>query len=120
MLFTVLRRMNENRPWQCWPEQERNRSNLPALRKRYAKELEALRQEQYRFFCQWNRLKRYAEKLGIALIGDLPIYAAMDGADTWAHRELFQLDAQGYPTLRAGCPPDYFTPEGQDWGNPAL
>ena len=42
----------------------------------------------------------------------------MDGADTWAHRELFQLDAQGYPTLRAGCPPDYFTPEGQDWGNP--
>ena len=77
-----------------------------------------LRQEQYRFFCQWNQLKQYAEALGIALIGDLPIYAAVDGADTWAHRELFQLDAQGYPTLRAGCPPDYFAPEGQDWGNP--
>ena len=118
VLFTVLRRVNENRPWQCWPEQERNRTNLPALRKRYAKELEALRQEQYRFFCQWNQLKQYAEALGIALIGDLPIYAAVDGADTWAHRELFQLDAQGYPTLRAGCPPDYFAPEGQDWGNP--
>ena len=118
VLFTVLRRVNENRPWQCWPEQERNRTNLPALRKRYAKELEALRQEQYRFFCQWNQLKQYAKTLGIALIGDLPIYAAVDGADTWAHRELFQLDAQGYPTLRAGCPPDYFAPEGQDWGNP--
>ena len=118
VLFTVLRRVNENRPWQCWPKQERNRTGLPALRRRYAKELEALRQEQYRFFCQWNRLKRYAEKLDIALIGDLPIYAAVDGADTWAHRELFQLDEQGYPTLRAGCPPDYFTPEGQDWGNP--
>lgn len=118
VLFTVLRRVNENRPWQCWPEQERNRTNLLTLRKRYAKELEALRQEQYRFFCQWNQLKQYAEALGIALIGDLPIYAAVDGADTWAHRELFQLDAQGYPTLRAGCPPDYFAPEGQDWGNP--
>lgn len=118
VLFTVLRRVNENRPWQCWPEMQRNRTDLPALRKRYAKELEALRQEQYRFFYQWNRLKGYAETLGIALIGDLPIYAAVDGADTWAHRELFQLDAQGYPTLRAGCPPDYFTPEGQDWGNP--
>lgn len=118
VLFTVLRRVNENRPWQCWPEQERNRTNLLTLRKRYAKELEALRQEQYRFFCQWNQLKQYAEALGIALIGDLPIYAAVDGADTWAHRELFQLDEQGYPNLRAGCPPDYFAPEGQDWGNP--
>ncbi len=118
VLFTVLRRVNEGRPWQCWPEQQRNRTDLPVLRKRYAKELEALRQEQYLFFGQWNRLKQYAEKLGIALIGDLPIYAAVDGADTWAHRELFQLDEQGYPTLRAGCPPDYFTPEGQDWGNP--
>ena len=118
VLFTILRRENKNRPWQCWPDEQRNRTNLPALRKRYAKELEALRQEQYRFFYQWNRLKKQAEALGIALIGDLPIYAAVDGADTWARRELFQLDEQGYPTLRAGCPPDYFTPEGQDWGNP--
>ena len=118
VLFTVLRRVNENRPWQSWPKNQRERTDLPALRKGYAKELEQLRQEQYRFFFQWNKLRSYAKTLGIQLIGDLPIYAAVDGADTWAHRELFQLDEQGYPTLRAGCPPDYFTPEGQDWGNP--
>ena len=118
VLFTVLRRVNGEKPWQTWPIQHRERKNLPELKARYRAELEQLRQEQYRFFCQWNQLKDYAGKLGIALIGDLPIYAAVDGADTWAHRELFQLDEQGYPTLRAGCPPDYFTPEGQDWGNP--
>lgn len=117
-LFTVLRRVNDNRPWQSWPEEQRNRTALPALKTRYASELELLRQEQYRFSFQWNRLKDYAKQLGISLIGDLPIYAAVDGADTWAHRTLFQLDETGYPTLRAGCPPDYFSPEGQDWGNP--
>ena len=118
VLFTVLRRVNHDSPWQSWQPEHRDRTNLPALEKKYAVELERLRQEQYRFFYQWNRLRAYAESLGIALIGDLPIYAAVDGADTWAHRELFQLDEKGYPTLRAGCPPDYFTPEGQDWGNP--
>lgn len=118
VLFTVLRRVNDDKPWQSWQPEHRERTKLPALKKQYAAELERLRQEQYRFFYQWNRLRAYAKSLGIALIGDLPIYAAVDGADTWAHRELFQLDETGYPTLRAGCPPDYFTPEGQDWGNP--
>ena len=117
-LFTILRQENGQKPWQQWPEDQRNRKGLEKLRKKYKKELEAIRRQQYQFFYQWGLVRDYAEKLGITLIGDLPIYAAVDGADTWAHQELFQLDAQGYPTLRAGCPPDYFTPEGQDWGNP--
>ena len=117
-LFTVLRQVNGQKPWQQWPEAQRQRRGLPQLRETYRKELENLRRQQYQFFYQWGLVRAYAEKLGIALIGDLPIYAAVDGADTWAHQELFQLDAAGYPTLRAGCPPDYFTPEGQDWGNP--
>lgn len=116
-IYTVLHGQFD-RPWQQWPARERDRKNLPSIRKKYAKEIRAIMEEQYRFFCQYHQLRVKAKQQGIALIGDLPIYAALDGADTWAHRELFQLDEKGYPTLRAGCPPDYFSPEGQDWGNP--
>ena len=117
-LYTVLRNANGGKSWQEWPWRERDRKNLPSLRKKYQKELQTIIEEQYRFDFQWKLLKEKAQSLGISLIGDLPIYAAVDGADTWSHRELFQLDDRGYPTLRAGCPPDYFSPEGQDWGNP--
>lgn len=117
-LYTVLRNVHKGAPWQSWPWRERDRKNLPTLRKKYQQEIQAVEEEQYRFFYQWDLLKEKAHSLGISLIGDLPIYAAVDGADTWAHREMFQLDASGYPTMRAGCPPDYFSPEGQDWGNP--
>jgi 4-alpha-glucanotransferase len=116
-LYTVLRQVH-GVPWQQWPWRDRDRRNLSALRRKYAQELEVLRQQQYQFFTQWDRIHRKATDLGISLIGDLPIYAALDSAEVWAHRELFQLDDRGYPTLRAGCPPDYFSPEGQDWGNP--
>ncbi len=117
-LYTVLREEHGNTPWQTWPWRHRDRKNLPALRKKYAFRLQTVMEEQYVFDVQWKKLRARAEELGISLIGDLPIYAAVDGCDTWAHREQFQLDSQGYPALRAGCPPDYFSPEGQDWGNP--
>ena len=117
-LYSVLREVFRNAPWQTWPWRERDRKNLPSLRKKYAPQLQAVKEEQYCFHYQWNLLKEKADSLGISLIGDLPIYAAVDGADTWAHRELFQLDEKGYPTMGAGCPPDYFSPEGQNWGNP--
>ena len=116
-LYTLLRRQF-GAPWQQWPWRERDRKNLAALRRRHETELRQLMEEQYRFFRQWDMVREKAKTLGIALIGDLPIYAALDSAETWAHRALFQLDSQGYPTARAGCPPDYFAPEGQDWGNP--
>lgn len=117
-LYAVLRKVHNGQAWQTWPWRERDRKNLPSLRKKYAAEIRAVKEEQYCFDFQWKLLKEKADALGISLIGDLPIYAAVDGADTWAHRELFQLDEAGYPSLRAGCPPDYFSPEGQDWGNP--
>ena len=117
-IYTVLREAFDGKPWQEWPWRERDRKNLPAVRRRFAGEIQAVMEEQYRFFAQWHKLRQYAHKLGITLIGDLPIYVAVNSADTWAHRELFQLDSHGYPILRAGCPPDYFTSEGQDWGNP--
>ena len=116
-LFTLLHRVYQL-PWQQWPQAARDRENLAELRRQYASQLREIQETQYRFFAQWEQLHQKARSLGISLIGDLPIYAALDSAETWAHREQFQLDSQGYPILRAGCPPDYFSPEGQDWGNP--
>ncbi len=116
-LYTILRE-RFGTPWQQWPQAERDRENLPELLRRYAQDIWRIQEQQYRFFCQWDALHQKAKTLGIHLIGDLPIYAALDSAETWAHRELFHLDGAGYPTLRAGCPPDYFAADGQDWGNP--
>lgn len=73
---------------------------------------------QFEFTKQWNKLKAYANKAGIQIIGDIPIYVALDSADTWAHPELFKFDKNGLPTAVAGCPPDGFSATGQLWGNP--
>ena len=80
--------------------------------------MKAVKTQQYQFFAQWDALRAYARERGIAIVGDLPIYVAPDSADTWAHREMFLLDAHGRLRARAGVPPDYFTPDGHDWGNP--
>lgn len=73
---------------------------------------------QYLFFKQWNALRAYAQRKGIGLIGDLPIYVAMDSADVWADPGSFQLDEKNLPIEVAGVPPDYFSVDGQLWGNP--
>ena len=73
---------------------------------------------QFKFYEQWMKLKSYANSKGIQIIGDIPIYVAMDSADAWAHPELFQLDQDNVPLAVAGCPPDGFSATGQLWGNP--
>ena len=73
---------------------------------------------QFLFYTQWKKLKKYANDNGIKIIGDIPIYVALDSADTWADPKLFYLDEKGYPKAVAGCPPDYFSEDGQLWGNP--
>lgn len=73
---------------------------------------------QFLFFRQWHALKEYAAVNGIQIVGDIPIFVALDSADVWANRELFLLDSEGYPTVVAGVPPDYFSATGQLWGNP--
>ena len=70
------------------------------------------------FFKQWNRLKNYVNQLGIGIIGDVPIYVALDSADCWANSRHFMLDESFVPIDVAGVPPDYFSPTGQLWGNP--
>lgn len=73
---------------------------------------------QYLFHSQWYKLKAYANERSIAIIGDLPIFVALDSADVWGNKKLFKLDEKGHPTEVAGVPPDYFCTEGQLWGNP--
>lgn len=73
---------------------------------------------QYEFNAQWAKLKAYANSKGIRIIGDIPLYVAYDSADVWAHPELFKLDEDLNPTAVAGVPPDYFSEDGQLWGNP--
>ena len=73
---------------------------------------------QYKFIEQWGRVKKYAEKRSVSIIGDIPMYVDLDSADVWAHPEEFLLDKKGHPTAVAGVPPDYFSADGQLWGNP--
>lgn len=73
---------------------------------------------QFLFYKQWNALKEYANKQGIKIIGDIPIYVAEDSADAWSHNEVLMLEADGTPIKVAGCPPDGYAPKGQLWGNP--
>ena len=74
--------------------------------------------QQYLFFCQWKKLHAYAAQAGIQIIGDIPIYVALDSADAWAEPQLFQFDEELNPVAVAGCPPDAFSATGQLWGNP--
>ncbi len=73
---------------------------------------------QFIFFREWYKLKEYANKKGIKVVGDIPIFVSSDSSDVWANKELFQLDSKGFPTVVAGVPPDYFSATGQLWGNP--
>ena len=85
-------------------------------RKKLSKEIAFYKFQQFLFTKQWLALKSYANKKGILIVGDIPIYVALDGADTWANPELFQLDEDCTPLAVAGCPPDAFSATGQLWG----
>ncbi|MCM1321311.1 MAG: 4-alpha-glucanotransferase [Bacteroides sp.] len=84
----------------------------------HSEEIEVRKAVQFFFFDQWAKLRSYANGKGISIIGDMPIFAAADSADVWAHRKFFQLDSRGRPRAVAGVPPDYFSATGQLWGNP--
>ncbi|MEA2095825.1 MAG: 4-alpha-glucanotransferase [Candidatus Cloacimonadota bacterium] len=73
---------------------------------------------QFIFFEQWAKLKKYTNKKGVKIIGDIPIYISADSSDAWANSQLFQFDENNVPTKVAGVPPDYFSKTGQLWGNP--
>lgn len=119
-LFAALKAEHGRKPWTAWPVPERDRhpEALERAGTRLNSAIERFRFEQALFFYQEQALRRECAQRGIALLGDLPIFVAQDGPDVWSHRELFELDETGHPTVVAGCPPDYFSPTGQRWGNP--
>ena len=91
---------------------------MEAFRQTHGMDIRFQKYMQYQFLLQWKELKAYANAKGIRIVGDLPIYVAMDSADTWSSPELFRLDENHMPTAVTGCPPDGFTALGQLWGNP--
>lgn len=118
--FMAMKTFSNNDGWMDWPEEIRNRNDksLNQQQKKLEKEIRFWKFCQFKFFEQWMKLKTYANKKGIQIIGDIPLYVALDSADVWVNREDFQLDKNGCPTLVAGCPPDAFSDDGQKWGNP--
>ncbi len=119
-LFMAIKDANAGRSWHEWAPELRKRqaAALKSARKELAEGIDYHRFAQFLFFDQWDRLRAAAHERGIQIIGDAPIYVSFDSADTWAHQDLFQLDASGLPTHVAGVPPDYFSETGQLWGNP--
>ncbi len=118
--FMSMRQLQQNRDWQQWPEEVRQRQQK-ALHKwglELQTEISWHKYLQFIFFEQWFELKSYANQNGVEIFGDLPIFVAENSADVWANRHLFHLDEKEQPTLVAGVPPDYFSKTGQRWGNP--
>lgn len=106
--------------WNSFPEDIKKREDSAI--KKYTKllkdDIDFYKFIQYVFFKQWIMLKKYVNDKGIEIIGDIPIFVAADSADTWAQRDLFYINEKGFPTEVAGVPPDYFSADGQLWGNP--
>ena len=119
-LFMAVKDRFGGVPWTEWAEDIRLRwdNAMDYYRRELYFDVEFQQYMQFKFFQQWGELKRYANSRGIRIIGDIPIYVAMDSADVWASPELFRLDENGFPTAVAGCPPDGFSADGQLWGNP--
>ncbi len=119
-LFAALKAHHRGAPWFTWPTELRRRepAALAAARAALADEVAYHEFVQLVFDRQWRRLRGHAQHLGVLLLGDIPMFVAHDGADVWQHQELFQLDDHGERRAVAGVPPDYFSADGQRWGNP--
>jgi 4-alpha-glucanotransferase len=118
--YTALREAVGHLPWLAWEPGLRDRDphRVAEVLAPVADRVEELRFEQWVFAEQWRELREHAAGRGVLLFGDLPIFVALDSADVWASRGLFELDAEGRPVTVTGCPPDYFAVDGQRWNNP--
>lgn len=119
-LFMALKYHFKMVAWIEWPEDIRlhHPDAVARWRDELREDVELFTYIQFLFYKQWKELKEYINDLGIHIIGDLPIYVAMDSADVWAEPAMFKLDSHGKPTEVSGVPPDYFSKDGQLWGNP--
>jgi 4-alpha-glucanotransferase len=119
-LFRALKEKYGGAGYLEWPAElvHREPSALAQARRELAREIDRVRLAQFLLYLQGKRLKEYARAKGVRLIGDLPFFVSPDSSDVWANPELFVLDEQGRPRFVAGVPPDYFSTQGQLWGNP--
>lgn len=106
--FMTLREENDFAIWQEWKQKEITDFST----------LEMWKFIQYEFFQQWAEIKKYANSKGVSIVGDIPIYVSDDSCDVWENPQYFQVDEKGYQSQVAGVPPDYFSADGQLWGNP--
>ena len=119
-MYMAIKDSQDGISWIEWDEGIRLRrpQAMADYKEKLADDIAFYNYQQYLFFKQWMALKDYANKMGVHIVGDIPIYVAFDSADTWANPELFQLDEENVPIAVAGCPPDAFSDTGQLWGNP--
>ena len=119
--YMALRDAHQGASWHTWDKDIalRQPAALEKWQQRLADKIQYHKFLQYLFFQQWDELKSYANEQGIKIFGDVPIYVAHDSADVWANPQIFSLDSQtNEPSFMAGVPPDYFSENGQLWGNP--
>ena len=119
-LYMALKVANGMKNWVEWdkPYRLRDKKALAAFAAENEKEIGFWKFVQYKFSVQWQAVKTYANKKGVQILGDIPIYVSPDSSDLWTHPELFQTDGAVHLTSVAGCPPDAFAADGQLWGNP--
>ena len=119
-LYMALKVANKMKNWVEWdtPYRRRDKAVLAAFAAANEEEIGFWKFVQYKFSAQWQAVKTYANKKGVQILGDIPIYVSADSVDAWVGGKLFELDADGRFARVAGCPPDYFSADGQLWGNP--
>ena len=119
-LYRILKTEHGERPWPEWKPKyvHRKPKAMRKLEQRADAEIADIKVIQFLFHYQWYELRRYANEHGVRLFGDMPICIALDSADAWAHPEILNIDRNGKPEAVAGVPPDYFSEDGQLWGNP--
>ncbi len=119
-LYMACKDLHEGREWLAWKEEYRTPTPQvkAAMRQLLEEDMKHYFFVQFIFHKEWMALKTYANENGIQIIGDIPLFVSLDSADAWANQTLFQLDSEGFPTVVAGVPPDYFSETGQLWGNP--
>ena len=119
-LYMALKTEHQMKSWTDWPREYRTRDAgaLARFRAAHEEEIGFWKFLQYKFDTQWKAVKDYANAKGVKILGDIPIYVSADSVDAWVGGPLFELDGEGRFARVAGCPPDYFSADGQLWGNP--
>lgn len=120
-LYMSVKKSFGMKSWTEWDDESirlRDEAAVTRYTRKFSNDIGFWSFVQFKFYEQWEKFRAYVNSLGIKILGDMPIYVAMDSADTWANPEVFWLDETRNPVCVAGCPPDYFSATGQLWGNP--